>query len=153
MTHKQRLCWCVITSCVSNLTEKKKILCIPLITSDMIFRGITELECIDNSLPSSFYLCYHKPSEVTNLHSFILHLQSHSKSMQLSETAVIDSLLLNSAISFVVLFNEFENFLSFIFRHGNIFSKIPRFFFSPERNHFSAINDSLLMWKVAFMHS
>jgi len=65
----------------------------------------------DDSLPSSFYLCYHNTREATNLYSFILHLQSHSKSMQLSETPVTKSFLLNSALSFV-LFNDFKNFQS-----------------------------------------
>lgn len=119
-------------------SHRKKILCVPLITSHMIFKGITELERIE-TIPYllSFYLWYHKASEATNLYSFILHLQSHSKSMQLSEIAVINSLLLNSATSFLLLFNEFENFQcrKNVFMHellfsdiANIFSKTSRFF-------------------------
>lgn len=124
--------------------RKKKILCIPLITSDMIFKGITELECIDNSLPSSFYLCYHKASEVSNLHSFILYLQSLKQQLSIPCCSTQLFHLLSCLMSLKIFCLLFSDMAIFFLRYLD-------FFFSPERNHFSAINDSLLMWKVALV--
>lgn len=151
MTHKQGLDKCAITSCASNFTEE--ILGVSLITSHMIFKGITDLECI--------YMYYLIPSTSATIMlaklliyiiSSCIYRGTPSPRSYLKQRLSIPCSSTQLFHLSVLLFNEFEKFQSGknIFIHEllfsdmmNNFSKISRlFFFSPKGCKFSAINNS-----------
>jgi len=145
---------------VSQISQKK-IFCVPLITSHMVLKGNTELECTE-TIP---YLLPFTSATTTLEKPLTYTASSYISRATLSPCSYLKHQL-PSPFCLTLLFHLFCLMTSKIFNLGKTYSfttfslqiwhlfflRHLYIYFSAKGSNFSAINDSLPMWKVAFMH-